>query len=80
MASSNVDEVAGLTRKPSSPADFASAMTSSRPYAVTIMIFGALTSCESFLILREASMPSIPGIFQSISTRSKRDYALDSER
>ena len=61
----------GLSRKPSKPALSGLRMISSRPKAVTMRTAGVRARAASSLIDRATCRPSMPGIFQSVSTKSK---------
>ena len=70
MASTSVDGVTGFTRKSAAPACSARALSPSPPPdALRTNTTGGFFKAPLAAIRRVASIPSIPGIFQSIRTR-----------
>ena len=70
IASNSVEAVTGFSRKLTAPASWAFTRSPSPPpEALRTSTGGTFLTIPPFAIRRVASMPSIPGIFQSISTR-----------
>ncbi len=81
IVSNSSDSFTGLMRNPVTPISLAFAMTSSRPKAVTMMIFGGDFNLLSRKMRLADTIPSVVGICQSIKTRSNgRSSSCDSIR